>query len=263
MFTSILNKIEVKLTGLINIKSEQSFLLKNDFTLTRDIHYIHVKSDHFNLKLRKKGSDWEVFKQIFRHKEYEPLVKTLMANEINPEFILDLGSNIGLAAVFMKKHFPNAEIICIEPDAKNFSHLMMNICGLENINAIHAAIWNKSVGLTEDEPFRGGDDWSKTYKESVDQVDSEQIKGLTIADILQQYGKTNIDVLKMDIEGAERYIFDESISDLSFLSITNVIAIEIHDEFNIREKIYKQLRNFGFLLFEAGELTIGIKIGQH
>ena len=67
----------------------------------------------------------------------------------------------------------------------------------------------------------------------------------------------SITLLKIDIEGAERFIFDDNV-DLSFLSITKVIAIEIHDEFQIREKIYSILKKNNFHLFESGELTIGI-----
>ena len=37
-----------------------------------------------------------------------------------------------------------------------------------------------------------------------------------------------------------------------------MIAIEIHDEFDIRDSIYKLLTDNNFFLSESGELTIGI-----
>lgn len=65
-----------------------------------------------------------------------------------------------------------------------------------------------------------------------------------------------IDILKMDIEGAEKELF--AASDLSFLKHTKCIAIEIHDEFNCRNSIYQRLADYGFTRFNAGELTIGV-----
>ena len=64
-------------------------------------------------------------------------------------------------------------------------------------------------------------------------------------------------MLKVDIEGAEKEIFTDS-TKCNFLDITKIIAIEIHDEFGIRDDIYKVLHQYGFLIFEANETTIGI-----
>jgi len=43
-----------------------------------------------------------------------------------------------------------------------------------------------------------------------------------------------------------------------FLPLVNFINIEIHDEYEIRESIYSNLKSFNFNLFEAGESTIGV-----
>jgi len=258
MLKSIKNKIEVKIRGLINAKREKFFLDKNNFSVIRDTRFIKLKNQDFDIVLRSQGSDWDVFKQIFQHEEYKALLKTISLNGIELEFILDLGANIGLTTAYIKKFHPDAEVICVEPDKNNFAQLSLNIAKLSKIKAINAGIWNKCTALTEDEPFRGGDDWSKTFKEG----NGSQLgitEGITIQHILQQYAKTRIDLLKIDIEGAERFIFDESISNLNFLTVTKVIAIEIHDEYNIRDKIYTILRNYNFTLFESGELTIGVK----
>ena len=64
-------------------------------------------------------------------------------------------------------------------------------------------------------------------------------------------------MLKIDIEGAERFIFDESVN-LDYLDKIKIIVIEIHDEFDIREDIYKVLKNNNYLLIESGELTTAI-----
>jgi len=259
MYNYLKTKITVKIRGIINTKRENDFLKSHGFTRIQENNYINVEGDYGKLTLRKKGSDWEVFKQIFQYHEYGPLVKALKLNGIVPNLILDLGANIGLTTIYLKKYHPEAEIICVEPDINNFNQLSLNTIYLPNINLIHAAIWSKSTLLIEDMPFRGGDDWSKSFREYPEDSSIPTVSGITIEEILKKHSKLEIDVLKIDVEGAERFIFDETSSNLSFLEVTKVIAIEIHDEFNIREKINNILRNYNFTLFESGELTIGIK----
>ena len=64
-----------------------------------------------------------------------------------------------------------------------------------------------------------------------------------------------IDILKIDIEGGERFLFDDRKS-FSFLDKTRILVIEIHDEFNIRPRIYRILKDKNFMLLENGELSI-------
>lgn len=259
MFKPLKNKCTVIMKGLFNYYKEQEFIKRDKFSIVKDQQGFKVKNADFDFTLRSKGSDWNVFKQIFQYQEYKSLVKTLQLNQVEPTVILDLGANIGLTTLYFKKFFPNAEVICLEPDRKNFAQLSLNTATLAKVTLINAAVWNKCAPLIEDNAFRGGDDWSKSYKEENKDITSTQIEGITIHNILKQHNKNHIDVLKIDIEGAERFIFNESSSDLSFLTVTRVIALEIHDEFNIRETINQILKNYGFILFEAGELTIGIK----
>ena len=67
-----------------------------------------------------------------------------------------------------------------------------------------------------------------------------------------------MDILKIDIEGSEKQIFTSPVANFNFLKSTKCIAIEIHDEFDCREEICNILTDYGFVLFNQGELTIGI-----
>jgi hypothetical protein len=106
--------------------------------------------------------------------------------------------------------------------------------------------------ITDD--FRGGGDWAKKTN-----VASEvtNLKSINIQTIIETNSLDIIDLLKIDIEGAERYIF-ESEHSCSFLNQTRVLALEIHDEFNIREDIYRILKKFSFLILNVGETTFAI-----
>ena len=110
---------------------------------------------------------------------------------------------------------------------------------------------DKTFEITRD--FRDGRDWSIATKETEDGA----IKGITVSEIIEENKLEYITLLKIDIEGAERFILREG-ADLTFLKLTQIIALEIHDEFNIRDGIYELLINNNFFLLESGELTIGI-----
>ena len=57
----------------------------------------------------------------------------------------------------------------------------------------------------------------------------------------------------MDIEGAERYLFADGGTTFRTLRDTEFIAVEIHDEFGVRPRIYNYLNKFGFDCFGGGE----------
>jgi hypothetical protein len=109
------------------------------------------------------------------------------------------------------------------------------------------------MSFSIDRTFRDGQDWSIATQEDVD----GEITGISIQEIIIENRLTHISLLKIDIEGAERFIFKPG-NDFSFLKITEIIAIEIHDEFDIRKSINEILISNDFIIFESGELTIGL-----
>jgi hypothetical protein len=93
----------------------------------------------------------------------------------------------------------------------------------------------------------------------VEETDGDEgIKAYTINELIKNNSFDVIDILKIDIEGSEKELFLNDRSDLYFLNITKVIAIEIHDEFNCRNEIYDVLKKFEFNYFDVGQTTIGI-----
>jgi len=208
--------------------------------------------------LRKKGSDYQVFNQIFIQNEYKIIIDFFLVNNIYPKTIIDAGSNIGLTSLKLLMSFPKTKIICIEPDPENFIKLRRNLLFFKDrVYLIERALWYKEEELELDFEFRDGKEWSRrvTLKKSFSEFN---IKGISLNILIESYKLSSIDFLKIDIEGSEANIFKES-NDLTFLDIVKVIAIEIHDEFNCREEIYKILKLKKFVLLNSGELTIGIK----
>ena len=233
-------------------------LLKKGYRLnaTSD-EYIVSTDDKSDIFLRKKGSDWSVFKQIIIRGEYKYVIENIKAIHPNPSLIIDCGANIGLTSHQLSYAFPKCQIISVEPDLGNYKQLLKNLSARTNILALNQAIWSEARTLNIDYNFRDGQDWSvRTTDEKT--TSGVSVKSTTINQILELSGYKVIDFLKIDIEGAEKELFkNKNTSD--FLNRTKFISIEIHDEFDMSNKILQILEDYDIKLIACGELIFGIK----
>lgn len=249
-------KVYVFYNFLINSKG---YLIEE----TQNAYVVNFKNNFFKrIKLRKRpSSDIDVFQQIYREQEYLHVV-----NAYNDNFsqkkdsclnIIDAGANIGLTTLFFLKIFDRANIVCVEPEIKNFKILEFNLDNNSNckIVKVYGAVWSSNSQIEIVNDFRDKSDWSFRVEET---NNNNAISAYSINQLVKENGFKYIDILKMDVEGSEKQIFTSELSNLDFLKITKCIAIEIHDEFNCRQDIYNVLSNYGFTYFNHGELTIGI-----
>lgn len=197
------------------------------------------------------SSDFSVFLQVFYHAQYAQVIDLIKLNHIIVNHVLDLGANVGFTSIYFDRELNNPQIYAVEPDADNFKQLKKNSQYFKNITPLNLAIWGFSTQL---EPSNNtAEDWGKSFKEGGGS--SDKIKALSISELTSQLNITTIDVLKIDIEGAENEIFK---TDVSFLDKTKLIALEIHDDLTDRSLIYKILKDKGFLIWNYSEISIGI-----
>ena len=253
-------------------KSSSSELMgaKNLFKLFRCIQSLYVEIDNAEYKLklsidnpsisiyarRYPSSDLITLLEVWGNKEYHPSIELLKTKNTKKPFILDVGGNVGYSVVYFKHYFPNASIICIEPDRLNLKQISKNIAlnNYEDITLVEGALWKKRSKMELKSDYRQGTSASFYVVES----DEGAVEGYGIKDILALKNWNHIDLLKIDIEGAEKYLFEDEEISATILKITRVIAIEIHDEKADRNKIYHSLLVNGFTYFTKGETTFGI-----
>jgi FkbM family methyltransferase len=182
--------------------------------------------------------------QIFFGKEYEVSLKS------NPTFIIDCGANIGLSAIYYAHNFPNAKIIAIEPDKGNFKFLEKNTTLYKNVVCLNKAIWPYSAQMEVIDTGRGN--WGLQTKEATTKS-VEIIEGISISEILREYNQDKIDLLKIDIEGAEKELFGSNYE--TWLPQTKIIIIELHDflEEGISDTFYKALEGLTYNSYCKGE----------
>jgi hypothetical protein len=92
---------------------------------------------------------------------------------------------------------------------------------------------------------------------TTEEAEDGQVRSITIDEICNLHKWQIVDLLKIDIEGAEIELFSDP-KNVQFLAKVKLIAIEIHDEFDCRNKIEEIIKSYGFVIFHSGELTIGI-----
>ena len=210
--------------------------------------------------LRTVGSDLDVFNQLIIEqglKRIIALMNGLQRQELN---VMDCGANIGLATILLRKNFPQARIISLEPEKSNYQQLCKNIeaNAYSNITALPMGVWYEQDVLVSDNTFRDGEHWSFALKPGkVDSNSGVAVNSPQEIARLQKWGR--IDVLKIDIEGSEFALFRNLERWKSILVNVQIISIEVHEEVGPLFEIAELLWQNGFKLEVHGELLIGVR----
>ncbi len=216
-------------------------------------HNISLKGLKQSFKLRNLSSDISdimVFRQVFIDKEYN------FDTGFIPRFIIDGGGNVGMAALYFANSYPNAKIVSVEPESNNYHMLVNNTESYGNIHTIQSGIWNKSTYLKVKDIGLGN--WGFIVEEC-DKEDSETFKALSIPDIMAQYRAEEIDILKLDIEGAEKEVFTSDYD--RWLPKTKILIIELHDwmKEGCSSAFIKAMVNYNFTIHPRGENLVCIR----
>lgn len=189
---------------------------------TSKISTIEFKSNHFknSINIRKKDSDLEIFYQVFAELQYNVLVYF----DSEPKNIIDCGGNVGFSALYFAYKFPNAQIAVFEPQSNNFAQLQYNTRDYKNVKCYNAAVWHQRTELT----IKDEKEWSGSFevKENTDKS-AGMIQGMTLDEIALENEFETIDILKIDIEGAEYHLFANDPH--TWLAKTKCLIIELHD----------------------------------
>lgn len=184
-------------------------------TAQRDIH---LKPLGHSITLREGSSDLACFHAIFRQHEYASPYK------MEPRLIVDAGANIGAASLYLTARYPDARIIAIEPDESNFELLVKNCASYPNIIPVQAALWFETTKLSFLDP--DAEKWAMTVGN--EKSGSTLVDAVTIPQLMKLYGFDHIDLLKIDIEGAELELFSNA---PIWLDQVDYMVIELHDRF--------------------------------
>lgn len=202
------------------------------------------------LIIRDNTSDIKVFRSIFILKEFD------LPIDVKPRLIVDAGAYTGLSALFFARKYPDAKIIAIEPEDSNFEILKQNTSQFKNVELIKSGLWSKNAYLKVIDNKLGK--WAFSLKE-VNSASDYDLQGTTVDQILKNSAFDRIDILKLDIEGAEREIFKDKYN--SWIEKVNIIFIELHDRYleGCSEAVYNAIDLNIWDEYKKGEKVIFIR----
>jgi FkbM family methyltransferase len=171
---------------------------------------------------------------------------------LHPHTIVDAGANIGCTSIFFGTRWPTARIYAVEPDPANAATLRANAAPFPNVTILQAALWptrttlrlvteNRAASATEvvDDPARPGN----------------PVPTVTLPDLLDMAGG-RIDLLKMDIEGADFDVFGAF--EPAWWDRIGAAMVELHDDLRpgASRRFFNTLAGRTHRMFSRGDVIV-------
>lgn len=206
--------------------------------------------EHNGLKitLRKNSSDYEVFRQVFVNHQY----KLSDYLDKKPTVIVDLGCNNGLSMAAFKNKYPDCTIIGVEPDTDNVEMSKINTAAFSNVFIEQKAVWNEITTIDLFDPGTGS--YSMNIVQEGKKVGA--VETITMDEIFAKYKLDHIDILKVDVEGAEVELFKKGYTD--WLKKVTVLVVETHDRkrMGCTEALFKAIAPYSFSVSGQSESIV-------
>ncbi len=219
-------------------------LLQNESVSKGSLFKIELSKLAYPIWLRAQTSDIPVFEQIFLDED----LNVNFGNGLS--FIIDAGANIGLSAIYLANNYPESTIVALEVEESNFELLKKNTAFYSKIIPLFKGLWNKKTFLSIDNPQE--ESWSFTVSEAQEK-DDKSIEGIGVLDLLKEYDFKKIDLLKIDIEGAELEVLSNS---HTWIDNVNTIALEVHKRAGCWESFLSFIEKNRLSLVWSGEYAV-------
>lgn len=170
--------------------------------------------------IRPDTADPDVFRSVFLRDE----CRVPIPAGRQPRVIVDAGAYVGYTAVYYAMRYPAARIVAIEPQSANFEQLRKNTKGLDRITLVEGAVWHQHDPLEIVNPAAA----SHSFRMTAASDGPAGVRSHTMSDIMKLADTVHIDILKLDVEGAEYDILRHS---EEWIGCVNLICAEMHDRY--------------------------------
>lgn len=120
-----------------------------------------------------------------------------------PSAVVDGGAYIGLSSLWLAREYPEATIFAVEPDPANFAMIQRNVAGWSNIVPVQAGLWDRTTTLSLRR--EGLEPWAVRVGEAAGE--GPTVPTVTINQLMERAGASELLAVKLIIEGAERAVF--------------------------------------------------------
>lgn len=176
------------------------------------------------ISLRNCRTDLAIFEQVMLLNDCLP--GEMAAGPV--EYIIDAGAHIGCSSVYYALRFPRARILAVEAEPSNYAQLVINTAKLPQIRPLHAAVFHRAGEVVVSNPT--SEPWGFQVGAAAEFADTPSrplIRAMTVDELIDYAGFPRVDILKLDIEGAEKEIFQADVR--SWLPRVRCMTVELHD----------------------------------
>lgn len=211
--------------------------------LSEVLAYLQLSKLEYPYELRLKNggklalNDWQDLTTawvVFYGNEYA----------LKPEdrVVLDCGANIGAFSLHCAAYLPELQVVAVEPFPSTFKRLEETIRTNQfegRIKAINAAVVGQSGPVYMDDAEE-----IASHSRKVGGDRGIEVEGLSLRDILEAQGIDEADLLKVDIEGAEYALIEQTPPKI--LRRFKRIGMEYHGNGDT-DRLFKKLIDTGFI----------------
>jgi FkbM family methyltransferase len=159
--------------------------------------------------------------------------------------VWDLGAHIGVAAVDYAVRWPRARVVAVELEPANAALLRRNLSAFgDRCDVVEGAVWPEDGTVTIP-----GESSIDTNAFAVSENGGREARAISLASLLGRAGDgASVDLVKLDVEGAERRILREN---TGWAERVRTMLVEVHDDYT-PEDCESDLRALGFTRVGAG-----------
>ncbi len=197
------------------------------------------------VSIRLNASDIQSFKEIFWGNEYDHDIQL-----DDCESFIDCGANNGMVSFFLLHYAPLSKIILIEANPQLIPFLSKNLKGLPQ--EVEYSLLNICVSgqSKESVSFYISNNHRLSSMSHFPGAEKVNVSSKPLRQILAEHSMQNVDILKMDIEGAE---FDILESDPSVFQSFRYLFLEIHGDAHKRGYFLDKICDLGFEVIKRKE----------
>jgi FkbM family methyltransferase len=160
-----------------------------------------ISAGSLRFRVRRLTADEYFVRDVVVDQEYVPNGYAITETDL----VLDIGANIGAFAVYAATRARRGRVISLEPVRDSYRLLVHNVA----VNRCDNVTTRRAALVARQGPTRvylspyGSGGHSVLPDLALQNLHFEQVEGLTLADLLQEYQLPRCDFLKLDCEGAE------------------------------------------------------------
>lgn len=232
--------------GAVNV-----FIISNRRYPIKKGYLSHILLKHKYIFYFRRGYDY-----VMTH-FYETNYYIDICNGPKIKNIIDAGANIGVETLRFQVLYPNTQILSIEAEPGNFTVLSQNFLNNKLVTTINGALWSKSGELLY---IKNDLEVSKeSFSVTEQSTNSTPIQSYSLNDLLKIMNWEEVDILKIDIEGAEYEVFTKNTDNWIDKIKCLIFEVPDNDKPGSTQAIYNALSKINFNTYICGENLVLIR----